>query len=420
MQGLTIRAVAGRTGVSVHTLRAWERRYGVPQPSRDRGNRYRLYNENDIADVLWMKRHIESGVSPAQASLLLRQYQLSRTTALAAHDQPLVETQKALESTLLKSDEHTARDVLDQAFVMYPIEQVALQVIQPTMVEIGDRWMRNKVTVWQEHSATNIVRQKLLAVLHSQPVPPLSVPYLVSACAPAEEHELGLLIFSLFARRRGWRVAYLGQSTPLASIADLARTSVPTAIAISVGTIVGLAGLIDLLVPTRRPKTTLIFGGRLVNLVPSLRGHLPGVFIGEDALTAANALGAVEQPKHLWSASKQAWSGLRALQAHRHQIAGETVTRLMEGMPSKASRSWSAQDLDFATLFLVDTLACAHIFDTPELMDLHRTWLSETLVSRDVAPQLIQAHRETFARVLSRAIGTEDARRFKDLLARME
>ncbi len=419
-QGLTIKAVAERTGVSVQTLRAWERRYGVPRPNREPGNHYRLYDENDIAQVLWMKREIESGVSPAQASILLRQYRAAQSDAPAFHDHPMVETQTALEAALLKSDEHSARELLDQAFAMYPIEQVVLYIIQPTMEEIGEQWMRNQATVWQEHFATNLVKQKLLAVLHSQPVSPFEVPYLVSACSPAEEHELGLLIFSLLARQRGWRVVYLGQRTPLASIAGLVHTSKPTLVALSVGTVAGLAGLIDWLVPTNRPETTLFFGGRLLNLIPSLRERLPGEFLGEDALTATNALGETHPSKHLWSPSRSAWKNLHALQARRLQIAGETVMQLVARIPAHAARMWDERDLNFATLFLVDTLACAHIFDTPELMDLHRTWLSATLHSREIAPQLMQMHRETFAHVLTRELGVEDARRFKELLARME
>ncbi len=72
--GLNIKAVAERTGVSLHTLRAWERRYGVPRPARVPGNRYRVYDEQDLADVLWMKRQVAAGLAPARASALLEQH----------------------------------------------------------------------------------------------------------------------------------------------------------------------------------------------------------------------------------------------------------------------------------------------------------------------------------------------------------
>lgn len=422
MEGLTIKAVSERTGVSVYALRAWERRYGVPQPRREPGNRYRLYDENDIADVLWMKRQIESGVSPALASRLLQQQRRPKLAVATTPEQPMAEAQSALQAALLDSDEAAARHVLDEAFAMFTLEQVALQVIQPTMLEIGERWMRNEVTVWQEHFATNIVRQKLLAVLHSQSVPPFSVPYIVSACAPTEEHELGLLIFSLFARRRGWRVAYLGQGTPLASIADLARESKPNVIAVSVTTAVGLTGLIPWLDSANRPNTSLAFGGRLITSVPSLREHLPGTFLGEDASTGVRALGAIdiESSRRFWSPNKRAGNAVRMLQAKRLKIAGDTVTRLLTDVPSRRRSTWGTQELNFATLFLVDVLSCALGFDAPALVDWHRTWLKETLLPRGVMPKLIAMHLKTFARVLTRSLESGDAQQFKLLLARME
>ena len=71
--GLTIKLVSERTGVSVHTLRAWERRYGVPSPARGAENQHRLYDDQNVADVLFMKQQVAQGVPPAQASALLRQ-----------------------------------------------------------------------------------------------------------------------------------------------------------------------------------------------------------------------------------------------------------------------------------------------------------------------------------------------------------
>ncbi len=45
--GLRIALVQRLTGVGVHTLRAWERRYGVPRPARTEGGQ-RLYTVDDV------------------------------------------------------------------------------------------------------------------------------------------------------------------------------------------------------------------------------------------------------------------------------------------------------------------------------------------------------------------------------------
>ncbi len=418
--GLTIKAVSERTGVSVYTLRAWERRYGVPQPSRVPGNRYRLYDENDLAEVLWMKRQVESGVSPAQASSLLQQQRRPKGVVFAAPAQPLAATQSALQAALLKADEQGARHILDEAFALFTPEQVALQIIQPTMQEIGERWMRNEISVWQEHVASNLIRQKLLAVLQSQPEPALSARHLIAACAPAEEHELGLLILTLMVNRQGWRTTFLGQGTPLEDIVAVARANTPNAVVISVTTVVGLTSLIPLLLQANRPAAPLAFGGRLLNLLPTLREHLPGAYLGEDAAAVARALTTLTFRSVSWSPSKRAWAAVMTLQTRRVKIAGDVVAALTPARASDAERSARSQQISYATLYLVDALACALAFDVPELMDLHRDWLKEAMPARAVSAQALTQHREAITRVLGHTLSTDDARQFKALLARME
>ena len=418
--GLTIKIVAERTGIAEHTLRAWERRYGVPQPKRVPGNRYRLYDEQDIADVLWMKQQIASGVAPSQASLLLQQQRRPRVLDLIEPSHPIAATQAALQAALLQSDEVTARRILDESFALFAPERVTREIIQPTMVEIGEKWLHREIAVCQEHWASNLVRQKLLAILQSQPAPIVSATHLLAACAPMEEHEIGLLILALLAQRQGWRVSYLGQRTPLADLANLARVSKPNVIAVSVATVVGLAGLIPWLDAANRPKAALVFGGRLPNLLPSLREHLPGTFLGEDALTAARSLPTAEPRAQVWSPSKRAWNVVQSLQAQRFRITGDATAKFMAHLPARVLRAWSLQDLNYATLYLVDALACALAFDVPELIDMQKAWLQAAMPPREVPAQLIAKHLAIFARVLDKTLAADQARQFKSLLARLE
>src|SRR5512141_3177918 len=66
-----VKAIAHQTGVAAATLRAWERRYGVPTPPRtDSG--YRLYSARDVAMVRWLQSQIENGMSISQAVQLLK------------------------------------------------------------------------------------------------------------------------------------------------------------------------------------------------------------------------------------------------------------------------------------------------------------------------------------------------------------
>ncbi len=68
------RAVVQRTGVPADTIRAWERRYGVPAPQRSAGNQ-RLYTEQHIATVAWLRDRTREGLTISQAVSLLRNEQ---------------------------------------------------------------------------------------------------------------------------------------------------------------------------------------------------------------------------------------------------------------------------------------------------------------------------------------------------------
>ena len=68
---LRIHAVAELTGVPEPTLRAWERRYGIPCPERTSSG-YRLYGAREVDEVRRMKELCEAGMAAAEAAALVR------------------------------------------------------------------------------------------------------------------------------------------------------------------------------------------------------------------------------------------------------------------------------------------------------------------------------------------------------------
>lgn len=61
-----LKAVIHETGVKPDTLRAWERRYGLPNPERTTGG-HRLYSQRDIDTVHWLVARQEEGLSISHA-----------------------------------------------------------------------------------------------------------------------------------------------------------------------------------------------------------------------------------------------------------------------------------------------------------------------------------------------------------------
>ena len=205
---MRIGELARRTGVTVELLRAWEKRYGLLQPSRTNSG-YRLYSPADEERIARMRRGLADGLAAAEA-------------ARAALEEPVLgggnlsDAAAELRSALEVYDDATAQSALDVLLATFTFETVARDVMVPLLREIGERWERGEISVAQEHFASSLLRGRLMSIARGwdRGIGPRAV----LACAPAERHELMLIIFGIALRAQGWRITYLGADTPVESI----------------------------------------------------------------------------------------------------------------------------------------------------------------------------------------------------------
>jgi MerR family transcriptional regulator, light-induced transcriptional regulator len=214
-----IKAVARLVGLLPVTLRAWERRYGLPSPQRgDQG--YRLYSEYDVRILRWLKGQTDAGMSIGRASDLLLELcmkgqdpavQLTRRPEQSSTPAAL---QEQFIATLTNFDDTSSNHILRRAFSLYSIDQVLLEIIQPTLVALGEAWHQGKLPIAVEHFASQFCLQNLMSMLASS-APPYHAGTIVAACAPGEMHQIGLLMLVVMLRWRGWDVKFLGQDLKL-------------------------------------------------------------------------------------------------------------------------------------------------------------------------------------------------------------
>jgi len=228
---LRIGELARRTGTSPELLRAWERRYGLLRPARSQGG-YRLYSAADEVRIRRMRDHLARGVAAAEAARLAADAEAARqdTTipgpaappparaATPASPPPLPAAAGELAGALDRFQEEQAHAVLDRLLAAYRAETVLRDVLIPYLHDLGERWARGEVSVAQEHFAANLLRGRLLGLARGWGQG--HGPSALLACLPGEQHDLGLLAFGITLQRRGWRVIYLGQDTPIATVHD--------------------------------------------------------------------------------------------------------------------------------------------------------------------------------------------------------
>jgi methanogenic corrinoid protein MtbC1 len=211
--GLNIAALASRTGIAADTLRKWELRYRILQPSRTEGGQ-RRYSERDVARVEWLRERLDEGYRIGEAASLLGTIEVE--PARSARDQL-----QAILDSLGHGDTSEIGLRLDQAFALLGVDTTLEQVLCPLLRTVGERWERGELTVADEHLVSEAVRSRLGYLLSDPGGGVHGVAVL--ACVPGERHELGLMMAAIALRRDGWKVVYLGADTPLADAAALAR-----------------------------------------------------------------------------------------------------------------------------------------------------------------------------------------------------
>jgi DNA-binding transcriptional MerR regulator len=216
-----------RTGVNADTLRAWERRYGLLTPARSDGG-FRLYSRGDEERVRAMRALIDSGVSASEAARLARSGAAPMPSPAEASSGG---ADRRLREALERYDEAEANAVLDDAIAALSLEALANRVVLPVLEEVGERWERGEASVGQEHFATNIVRGRLAGLARNWGAG--SGPLAILACPPGELHDIGLILFGLVLRARGWRIAYLGANTPIDTVDDAVERLGPRAVVLA-------------------------------------------------------------------------------------------------------------------------------------------------------------------------------------------
>jgi DNA-binding transcriptional MerR regulator len=221
--GVRIGELSRRVDVSDHVLRAWESRYGLLRPARSASG-YRLYSAADERRVRRMKELLASGLSAAEAARAAQDEPVPSAAGLAASaDVPHLAG--TLRAALDGFDEPAAQAALDRLLVLLSPATVLREVLLPYLRELGERWQAGTARVAQEHFASSLLRGRLAGLALGWGAG--AGPRAVLACPPGELHDLPLMMFGIALHQVGWRVTYLGSSTPLAELRQTVEVTRP-------------------------------------------------------------------------------------------------------------------------------------------------------------------------------------------------
>lgn len=206
------------SGIKAHTIRIWERRYGLVEPKRTSTN-IRYYSDEDLKKLLNISILNQNGFKISKIASLDDHQLRDRVIDLCIDARNNNVQIESLMVSMLEFDERKFLNVLSGTIIKYGFEDTVENVLFPFLERIGMLWQAGTVNPAQEHFISNLVRQKLIVAIDNE-MQNISVngPRIIFFLPEGELHEIGLLFFNLVARKEGLDVVYLGMSVPLGDL----------------------------------------------------------------------------------------------------------------------------------------------------------------------------------------------------------
>jgi methanogenic corrinoid protein MtbC1 len=146
-----------------------------------------------------------------------------------------LEKKSSFLSALIEGDHRKSLNIAKESVLSgKDIEPFYLNIIQPSMYEVGMLWERGTISVAQEHLASAIVTRVMAASSMMTVAPQLKKTKIVITAAPNEFHEIGAWILSDILEHSGWDVKYLGANTPTKDLIELLHSFQPDVLALTV------------------------------------------------------------------------------------------------------------------------------------------------------------------------------------------
>ncbi|MGI4875243.1 MAG: MerR family transcriptional regulator [Janthinobacterium lividum] len=222
------------SGVKAHTIRIWEQRYNLLNPSRTASN-IRTYGEADLRRLLNVATLCGRGQRISQVVRLSEAECQAAALALCNEVQPADHARlHALQTAALDLDEPRLHHLLDVAIQELGTEEAVLRLGYPLLQRLSVSWKEGSLSVAQERLVVQLLRQELLASADALPLLPLTqpdVPRWLLFLPEGEWQELTLLFMNYALRARSQQVLYLGPNLPLADVLAAARAFRPTVLA---------------------------------------------------------------------------------------------------------------------------------------------------------------------------------------------
>ena len=256
----TIKDLEKLSRVKAHTIRIWEKRYGLLSPSRSSTN-IRAYNDDDLRRLLNIALLNNSGLKISRIARLSEAEVKAKILELDTTGGTPADVVENLIVATTEFDADRFEKVVAGCVLRMGFEQCMFDVLIPFMHRVGILWQVGAMKPGQEHFVSNLIRQKVIAAIDAT-VPPARTDgkAVVMFLPEGELHEIGLLFGHYLLRKLGHEVIYLGQTLPMEDLVAIVQRRQPDVLVTAILTMSGHGEVEEYLkeLVTRFPTTRIL------------------------------------------------------------------------------------------------------------------------------------------------------------------
>ncbi len=231
----TIQMVAKISGVGVHTIRAWEKRYKAVVPTRD-GSGHRVYSKADLEKLILLNDLCQEGYSISKIANLatdeLKQIHLELNKEIVSVDEKISvdkgekiiinpsETIVILKLALKSYKLDVVSKELAKIKNKLTIKDFVFKIIGPLVYDLGMAVHKGEYSIAQEHALSAIVKYHIGNILFQSDLNFKNRPTYIVAGIEGDLHEFGILQAALLCQYHKINVYYLGANLPSDALSD--------------------------------------------------------------------------------------------------------------------------------------------------------------------------------------------------------
>jgi len=215
MAEYSIRDLENFTNIKAHTLRIWEQRYKLLVPQRTHSN-IRYYSDKDLKKILNISLLYSNGWKISKIAQMSEQEIIScAADMLLSGEREAADRVDGFVKQIIDLDEEQIIAQLHYLITEMDMERLYDEILVPLLKRIGDLWQVEAISVSHEHFFSNILREFIILETKKLPVSEKPVAKIVLILHEGEQHELSLLYYGYYLRKRNYSCTYLGQCVPL-------------------------------------------------------------------------------------------------------------------------------------------------------------------------------------------------------------